>query len=697
MKKVISLLLAILMTVSIFASCGDQTGQPTPSETPAESPEETPAETEKPEVTLSVAEGIRCNYTVIRPEMGSDRVVGAAVKIRKALVEAGAKDATIKEDFLYGDLKPAEFEILVGQTNREESARALESAKYDDYYVIVDGNKIVINSYNDEMVEKAADEFISALTIADGKISFSNKNERIHKAEYRYDDVKIGGKSLMGYRIVRAGNANSAIKNIADAFQRKVIELSGIYLPIVADSKGATEKEIVIGSTSRVQIDEVRLEKYGYAVKLEGERIFMVASDNDFTLIKSMDLIVSELEAGEVALRTDKLNVSDSPILTSMCFSDVHNNFAMLQPNNSSGDYVVRRNVDWMIDHLLETEGAVDVVMVGGDYMSDYPNWNSSGYLPYKYYLGFKAKTIETFNRLAKDGKVMYVAGNHDYAQGESFGLKGPGKNGSYNSFDFYFDGPMDKTFGQLADEDKLVKVGEHTGEEYLLGYYYEVNGIHFVGFAPDPDLIWSEQGYGFTKEQFEWLDKKLDEIDPTGTEVIFVNCHYALSQRVTSSDLNAPYIDGTATAQFEPVLRGHRNLFYMFGHWHTFNSYHKGATVKNVLHYNNNGQIMNIKGTETESTQVSGSPNRSFTAVWMGGFRLDWSSGDGKTNADKFNGDFVTGTYSHPSTGTPRMAQGMYIEVYPDRVVFQMKNIGDYPGFSTEDVLAPYTVYLYK
>ena len=42
-------------------------------------------------------------------------------------------------------------------------------------------------------------------------------------------------------------------------------------------------------------------------------------------------------------------------------------------------------------------------------------------------------------------------------------------------------------------------------------------------------------------------------------------------------------------------------------------------------------------------------------------------------------------------------MAQGMYFEVFEDRIVFTMKNIGDYPGFSTEDVMESYTVYLYK
>lgn len=697
MKKftsILSIILALLMIASAFVAC-DNTGigKESGNETPAETPGETPV----PEKILQLASGGRCNYTVVRPELSSEETLNAAKLIRDALVNAGAADASIKEDFLYGDMKPADLEILVGQTNREESAKALADAKYDDYMVSVDGNKIVINSYNDEQVIKAAEYFVSAIKAEGEELTFSNADETYYAAEYPMDEITVGGRSLMGYRIVHASNATATIKNTALGLQQEVIRLCGIYMPIVGDGRAEVDKELLLGTTRReTGIDPSSLEKYSYAIKTSGDKIVVATSDNDFTFIKFMEIFMKEIESGSVELFTGKLEVSDAPILTSMCFSDVHNNFAMLQENNSSGDYVVRRNVDWMIDHLLETEGAVDVVMVGGDYMSDYPSWNTSGSLPYKYYLGFKAKTIETFNRLAKDGKVMYVAGNHDYAQGEA-ARGGPGKNGTYNSFDFYFDGPMDETLGELSDSDKFVKVGEHTGEQYLLGYYYKVNGVHFVGFSPDPDMIWSEQGYGFNKEQLEWLDNKLDEIDPTGTEVIFVNCHYALSQRVTSSALNSPYIDDKVTYDFAPILSGHKNLFYMFGHWHTFNSYHQGTTVKSVLHYNQNGSIMNIKGTETESTQVSGAQNRSFTAVWMGGFRLDWSLDNGTTNADKFNGDFVTGHYTHPSTGTPRMAQGMYIEVYADKVVFQMKNIGDYPGFSTEDILEPYTVYLYK
>ena len=411
MKRIISLILAFIMLSSLFVACkpadsgvGEGSETNGESESASESlPEETPA----PEKLLVLASGGRCSYTVVRPELADDAVMDAAQKVRKALVNAGAKDAGIKEDFLYGDAKPAQYEILIGQTNREESARALENAKYDDYVIAVDGDKIVINSYNSEQVLAAAELFTTFIEGADGELTFSEKNTVSFRAEYLLDDIKIGDKSLMGYRIVHDISATPFVKNIITEFQQEVLRLSGIYLPIVGDTRAAVEKELLFGNTKHLAVALGALGQYGYEIKTVGEKIVIATSDNDYTLVKTMEKIFDSLALGSVTLEKSKLPVSDAPILTSMCFSDVHNNFAMLEPNNSSGDYVVRRNVDWMIDLLLETEGAVDVVMVGGDYMSDYPSWNSSGRLPYNYYLGFKQKTVETFERLTKDGKVM--------------------------------------------------------------------------------------------------------------------------------------------------------------------------------------------------------------------------------------------------------------------------------------------------
>jgi len=684
----------MLMLLCMVSACTGTVGTPEeslngPESTPEETPEETPEIHKDP---LDIILSGKCEYTVIRSGSASSVVRDAAVALKNALSDRLGSNVSISEDILYGGATPAQYEILVGQTNREESARALEGAKYDDVIVVIDGDKLVINSYNDEKVTEAVEYVIGLVNAADGDFSFKDEDQKVVRAEYAVDDIKMGDVSISGYTLVYPAKASAIVKAGVERLRDRILEMSGIYLPVMSDSRTPAEKEILLGSTKRTNIDTDALGAYGYTIRLEGSTLLVAANDSDFTLIKAFEKLLEMAEKGKIDTLEDKITLSETPLFNAMCFSDVHNNFAMLEPNNRNyKDYVVRKNVDRIIDLILEEKGPVDVVLVGGDYMSDYPNWNSSGYLPYEYYIGFKAKTIKTFERLTKDGKVMYVAGNHDYAQGEA-STDGPGNKGSYNSFDFYFTGPMDKTLGVLSEEDMIWKIGEHTGEKYLLGYYYEINGIHFIGFSPDPDMIWSTQEYGFNKEQFEWLDKKLDEIDPYGTELIFVNCHYAMDQRFSHRDLNYLNSDDNVASDFKPILSGHRNLFYMFGHWHIFESFHTDYTVKNVFHYNNSGKAVNIKGNETESSSVVSLDNRSFNAVWMGAFRLDWSD-----NSEKFEDDFVIGRFTHESTGTPMMAQGMYIEVYEDRVVFTMKNIGTWPGYSTEDTLEPYTVYLYK
>ena len=390
--------------------------------------------------------------------------------------------------------------------------------------------------------------------------------------------------------------------------------------------------------------------------------------------------------------------MNNKPIFTSFMFSDVHNNFAMLEPTNNYGDYLVRKNVDPAIDKLLSTVGPVDVVLVGGDLISDYHHWNMSGAWPYKYFLEYRKRIVDTFKRLSKDGKVSYVAGNHDYAQGE-LSTDGPGKDGSYNPFDFYFgDCGMRQDWGELPEEDMFVKIGEKTGDKYLLAYYYEVGDIGIVGLSPDHDKIWYSQGSGFDDECLAWLKKKLDEVDPNGNKLIFVNCHYFFDHRYKIEE------DGTnryASVEYDrealtPVYLGHKNLYHIFGHGEVWFS---DTTARYVGHHDKNGKVYDVTGNENDSTEVVKYEDRDFTLVYGGHFRPDANA-----YPQWFEKDFVVGYaglsvygYTHRSTCTPRVAQGLYIEVFEDRIVFTMKNFGDYPGFSDNDLIKPYTVYLNK
>jgi hypothetical protein len=416
-------------------------------------------------------------------------------------------------------------------------------------------------------------------------------------------------------------------------------------------------------------------------------------------MIKALENLENELNTGKIQMATEGITVAEKPLLTSFFFTDVHNNFAMLEPTNDTGDYVIRKNVDAMIDHLLKTEGKVDVVQVGGDLMSDYHEWCKSGCLPYKYFIEYRQRLFNTFNRLTKDGKVVYTAGNHDYAQGE-LAVDGPGNNGSYNSFDFYFgDVGMRQGMGELSEDNMFVKVGSKTGEKYLLAYYYEVDGIGFAGLSPDHDKIWYSQGEGFDEESLAWLDKKLDEVDPYGNKVIFVSCHYNLDLRLKIEDNGANvYAEGSKVVRdaLIPILRGHKNLFHLFGHYEVW---HSDTTARYVSHHNLSGKVMDVTGDETESTEVISYRGRDFTSIYGGTFRPDAND-----YSDWFEEDYVTGYaglptygYTHRSTCTPRVGQGLYIEVFEDRIVFTMKNIGDADGFSTDDLITPYTVWLYE
>ena len=383
-----------------------------------------------------------------------------------------------------------------------------------------------------------------------------------------------------------------------------------------------------------------------------------------------------------------------SPILTTFMFTDVHNNFAMLEPTNNFGKYIVRKNVDRMIDHLLETKGQVDVLMVGGDLISDYPHWNQSGNWPYKYFVEYRKLLVDTFKRLAKDDKVIYAAGNHDYGQGEA-ATDGPGKNGSYNAFEFYEVG-MKEGMGELPEENAYWKIGEHTGEKYLLAYYYEVNGIGFFGLSPDHDMIWYSQGSGFDEGCKEWLVKKLKEVDPDGNKVIFVNCHYHIHNRHEIAEDGTNVYSLWGSKGLIPLFDGHKNLVHVYGHDETW---HSDTTARYVCHYKD-GEVIDVTGKEKESTEIVSYDDRQFTSIYGGHFRPDatvyktWFEDDWVSGNAGFGGEKP---FTHRSTATPRVGQGLYAEVYDDRIVFTMKNIGDAEGFSTSDEIEPYTMWLNK
>ena len=137
MKKIISLVLAIVMLACCFVSCG-------------ETPE--PVETE-----LDLAE-----YRVIIPDKQNDTEKNFCNEFVDSLCQKIGKDLDYETDFIneaFGMVE-TEREILLGNTNREESSiEATETL--NSYQIKYVNKKIVIIAENSYALEEALEKFLS--------------------------------------------------------------------------------------------------------------------------------------------------------------------------------------------------------------------------------------------------------------------------------------------------------------------------------------------------------------------------------------------------------------------------------------------------------------------------------------------------------------------------------------------------------
>ena len=268
-----------------------------------------PQKTEKVTLDLSA-------YKVVRPEKASARLRTAAIEVRRSLYAFNA-DAVIEEDWLPPDTAPddAAFEILIGATNRPQSAEALNAAGENgsaQYVIAVIGNKIVINGTNEDAVILGAEYFIESLipAAADGGRLELDVGYRHMSDPLAVANVVEGGKCT--YTVVYREGLDSTAK--ADTSDRtdyvvskanEIREMFASHLgekPAISDDwvKPGTDtsamREILVGSVDRAEYGEflstLAYNEYGYAVK--GSKI-IIAGWNDTDVGLAADMFIKNV------------------------------------------------------------------------------------------------------------------------------------------------------------------------------------------------------------------------------------------------------------------------------------------------------------------------------------------------------------------------------------------------------------------
>ena len=202
-------------------------------------------------------------YKVIRSERASEQIITATVNFKKKL-ETSVGGLTIGDDWHKSgeELPEKALEILVGSTNRTESAEVEAELLFNDYAIkfFPESGRIVICGGSDEATMKALDHFIE-FCLKDGEIEY--ELSFFSAGQYAVSECLLGGTAITEYSLVLSANADADEKYAAELISSRVREKTGMDVKTVKVGS-ASGKQILIGSAADY---EVKASEYAVGMK----------------------------------------------------------------------------------------------------------------------------------------------------------------------------------------------------------------------------------------------------------------------------------------------------------------------------------------------------------------------------------------------------------------------------------------------
>ena len=196
-KSAATVLLCLLLAgLTLLSACQTPGGPGNGTDTEPSTPAETlPWE----DAGVLIADG-KTAFTIVRSDKCSEYVKKQASLLRNGLVEL-CPDFPITTDWERDMENKAEeiaarYEILLGLTNRPQSASAAEGLPNDSYRVVRDGTKIVLAAGSFAALEKAVRAFLASLRTEGDAVIF---------------DTDLSGKASSSYLIAVTDQKNSRV------------------------------------------------------------------------------------------------------------------------------------------------------------------------------------------------------------------------------------------------------------------------------------------------------------------------------------------------------------------------------------------------------------------------------------------------------------------------------------------------------
>lgn len=285
--KIFCLLFTLTVIIGVLVACkknDDPQGTGTqPDNTQSESVSE---ETKEPEdKNIYIVKDGKPVYALVRRETFYTSYIQKVNTLFNRILDLGGVKLDFSDDWIdpRKEFDPDAPEILVGLTNRDENIEIMDEVPIDGFLIKHINNKIIIAAHKESNLYEAIDYFNeNLLEVADGE----NGKSIIYKGDYvkgNMDKSYLFDKDnqLNDYVIVypTAEGYNNYL-SYANTLAKAIKKATGVTLKCVPDTTPETEKEIVLGVSSRKNdlsyVQEIAKMSLGkYLVKNENKKLYI--------------------------------------------------------------------------------------------------------------------------------------------------------------------------------------------------------------------------------------------------------------------------------------------------------------------------------------------------------------------------------------------------------------------------------------
>ena len=226
------------------------------------------------------------SYSIIIPAQSSEDIRAVAKVLQRSVKDATGLELKIKDDITIegnDEFSESEYEILIGDTNRQVCRSIYKDIKINDYGYTMVGKKILILGYTNASANNAVIEFkLDILKDAKNKDVLMDSDDcKLVKGNYEKETLYINGVDIAEYTIVYPNACVKGENEIAYYLQEYITQKTGHVIRCENDTADVAEYEIQIGDTSRIT-DAMKTERddLGYTRK----HAYIGKTDNGISL-----------------------------------------------------------------------------------------------------------------------------------------------------------------------------------------------------------------------------------------------------------------------------------------------------------------------------------------------------------------------------------------------------------------------------